>query len=165
MKWSDITNAVGKAAPLIGAVLGGPAGGSVGALVASALGVENTPEAVQAVLGNPDNLVKLKELESNERQHLLTMQVETLRLELADTQSARASHSNSYMPAIVTGMLTLLCGTMLYSLLFIEIPESNRDLLIQSFGTVLGFWGASIAYWVGTTRSSQDKTNIIRSKV
>lgn len=165
MKWSDITNAVGKAAPLIGAVLGGPAGGSVGALVASALGVENTPEAVQAALGNPDNLVKLKELESNERQHFLSMQVETLRIELADTQNARAAHNNSYMPAIVTALLTLLCGTMLYSLLFIEIPESNRDLLIQSFGTVLGFWGASIAYWVGTTRSSQDKTNIIRSKV
>lgn len=165
MKWSDITNAVGKAAPLIGAVLGGPAGGSVGALVASALGVENTPEAVQAALGNPDNLVKLKELESNERQHFLSMQVEVLRLELADTQNARAAHSNSYMPAIVTALLTLLCGTLLYSLLFIEIPESNRDLLIQSFGTVLGFWGASIAYWVGTTRSSQDKTNIIRSKV
>lgn len=165
MKWSDITNAVGKAAPLIGTVLGGPAGGSVGALVASALGVENTPEAVQAALGNPDNLVKLKELESNERQHFLSMQVEVLRLELADTQNARAAHNNSYMPAIVTALLTLLCGTMLYSLLFIEIPESNRDLLIQSFGTVLGFWGASIAYWVGTTRSSQDKTNIIRSKV
>lgn len=165
MKWSDITNVVGKAAPLIGAVLGGPAGGSVGALVASALGVENTPEAVQAALGNPDNLVKLKELESNERQHFLSMQVETLRIELADTQNARAAHNNSYMPAIVTALLTLLCGTMLYSLLFIEIPESNRDLLIQSFGTVLGFWGASIAYWVGTTRSSQDKTNIMRGKV
>ncbi len=165
MKWSDITNVVGKAAPLIGTVLGGPAGGSVGALVASALGVENTPEAVQAALGNPDNLVKLKELESNERQHFLSMQVETLRIELADTQNARAAHNNSYMPAIVTALLTLLCGTMLYSLLFIEIPESNRDLLIQSFGTVLGFWGASIAYWVGTTRSSQDKTNIMRGKV
>lgn len=161
MSWSDIANVVGKAAPLIGSVIGGPAGAGVGAMVASALGVENTPEAVQAALGNPDNIIKLKEIESNERKHLLDIQLEHLRIEASDRQNARAVHKDSRMPAIVTGMLTLLCGTLLYSLLFIEVPEANRDLLIQSFGTVLGFWGASIAYWVGTTQSSQTKTKII----
>jgi uncharacterized membrane protein YeiH len=71
-------------------------------------------------------------------------------------------HNNgSNMPAIVTCALTAICGGLLHSLLFVEIPESNRDLLIQSFGTVLGFWGASLAYWVGTTRSSAEKTRMM----
>jgi hypothetical protein len=110
---------------------------------------------------NPESVLKLKELESTERQYLLSMQLQTLQAELADTQSARAAHSQSIMPAIVTAALTAICGALLYSLLFITIPEQNKDILIQSFGTVLGFWGASIAYWVGTTRSSSEKTKLL----
>lgn len=161
MNWSDIKSAVGKVAPIAGTLLGGPAGAAVGGLISSALGVSNDPASVAAALGNPDAQIKLAELESNERQHLLQMQLATLQAELADTQSARAAHGNSRMPAIVTAALTAICAGLLYSLLFIEIPDTNRDLLIQSFGTVLGFWGASLAYWVGTTRSSADKTRMM----
>jgi hypothetical protein len=161
MNWSDIKQAVGKVAPIAGTLLGGPAGAAVGGLISSALGVDNDPQSVATALGNPDALLKLKELESNERQHLLQMQLATLQAELADVQNARASHSNSIMPSVVTAALTLICGGLLYSLLFVAIPADNRELLIQSFGTVLGFWGAALAYWVGTTRSSADKTRII----
>lgn len=161
MSWDGIKNAVGKIAPIAGTLLGGPAGAAVGGMISSALGVENNPSAVAAALGNPDAVIKLKELEVNERQHFLQMQVETLRIELADTQNARASHKDSRMPAIVTLCLTAICAGLLYALMFIPVPQDNRDMLVQSFGTVLGFWGASLAYWVGTTRSSQDKTRMM----
>jgi hypothetical protein len=161
MNWNSIKETVGKVAPLAGTLLGGPAGAAVGGLISSALGVENNPGAVAAALNDPDAVVKLKELESNERQHLLQMQLATLQAELADVQHARMHNNSSNMPAIVTCALTAICGGLLYSLLFVEIPESNRDLLIQSFGTVLGFWGASLAYWVGTTRSSAEKTRMM----
>lgn len=162
MNWSSIKEAVAKAAPIAGTLLGGPAGAAVGGLISSALGVEAKPEAVMAALGNPDNLLKLKELESNERQHLLSMQLQTLQAELGDTQNARATHVNSKMPAIVTGALTALCGGLLYALLFVDVPTDNREILIQSLGNVFGFWGASLAYWVGTTRSSAEKTSLLR---
>jgi hypothetical protein len=161
MNWNSIKETVGKVAPLAGTLLGGPAGAAVGGLISSALGVENNPDAVAAALNDPDAVVKLKELESNERQHLLQMQLATLQAELADVQHARMHNNGSRMPAIVTCALTAICGGLLYSLLFVEIPESNRDLLIQSFGTVLGFWGASLAYWCGTTRSSAEKTRMM----
>lgn len=164
MNWSDIKTAVGKVAPIAGTLLGGPAGAAVGGLISSALGVDNDPASVAAALGNPDAVLKLKELESSERKHLLEMQLQTLQAELADTQNARTQHAGSYMPSVVTMALTVICGAMLYSLLFVVIPEQNKDILIQSFGTVLGFWGASLAYWVGTTRSSQAKTSIIAAK-
>lgn len=161
MNWSDVANVIGKAAPLVGSVLGGPAGAGIGVMVASALGVENTPEAVNAALGNPEALIRIKELESSDRQHLLSVQVESLRLELADIQNARAMHKDSYMPAVVTVALMVICGSMLYALLFMAIPEGNKDILIQSFGTMLGFLGSAIAFWVGTTVNSQRKTAML----
>lgn len=162
MNWSSIKEAVAKVAPIAGTLLGGPAGAAVGGLISSALGVEAKPEAVMAALGNPDNLLKIKELENNERKHLLEMQLQTLQAELGDTQNARAAHVNSKMPAIVTGSLTVLCGGLLYALLFVDVPPDNREILIQSLGNVFGFWGASLAYWVGTTRSSAEKTSLLR---
>lgn len=161
MNWSSIKETVGKVAPLAGTLLGGPAGAAVGSLISSALGVENNPDAVATALASPEATVKLRELESNERQHLLQMQVETLRLELADVQHARSTHVNSRMPAVVTMSLTAICAALIFMLMWMPVPSDNRDMLVQSLGTVLGFWGASLAYWVGTTRSSSDKTRII----
>lgn len=161
MGWDSIKSAVGKIAPIAGTLLGGPAGAAVGGLISSALGVDNSPEAVSAALGNPDAVIKLRELETNERQHFLQMQLSTLQAELADTQNARAAHKGSRMPAVITLCLTAICAGLLYALLFVPVPQENRDILVQSFGTVLGLWGASIAYWVGTTRSSAEKTRIL----
>lgn len=65
MEWKDLTDIAGKAAPLIGAAFGGPAGAVVGALVGHALGVNNNPDDIAAHLAdNPDALLKLKELEA-----------------------------------------------------------------------------------------------------
>lgn len=162
MNWSSVKEAVAKVAPIAGTLLGGPAGAAVGGLISSALGVEAKPEAVMAALGNPDNLLKLKELESNERQHLLSMQLQTLQAELADAQNARAEHKQSPMPAVVTVMLTLICAGLLYSVLTIEMGENNKELAFTLFGTCFALWGSCVNYWVGTTRSSAEKTSLLR---
>src|SRR3954468_16575067 len=74
MQWSDIANIVGKAAPILGTVLGGPAGAAVGGLVAAALGVESTPDAIaKAVAADPEAALKLAQLESDERVKLQQM--------------------------------------------------------------------------------------------
>lgn len=68
MAWSDITDIVGKAAPILGGLLGGSAGESIGRLIATTLGVENTPEAVaNALKTDPETALKLAELESNQK--------------------------------------------------------------------------------------------------
>lgn len=161
MGWDDIKSAVGKIAPIAGTLLGGPAGAAVGGLISSALGVENNPEAVALALGNPDAVIKLKELESSERQHLLQMQLSTLQAELADTQNARNAHSNSKMPALITFMLTAICAGLLYAILMFPIVDENKELAFTLFGTCFTLWSSSISYWVGTTRSSSEKTRIL----
>ncbi len=161
MSWNSIKNAVGKIAPIAGTLLGGPAGAAVGGLISSALGVDNTPEAVAAALGSPDAVIKLKELESNERQHLLQMQLSTLQAELADTQHARVAHKDSKMPAVITLLLTAVCAGLLYAILTMPVAEDNKELAFTLFGTCFTLWGSCINFWVGTTRSSQEKTRIM----
>lgn len=64
--WDKVLELIGDAAPVVGTMLGGPAGAAVGGLVAKALGVDNTPEAIEEALkSNPDALVKIKEIEAS----------------------------------------------------------------------------------------------------
>lgn len=165
MKWSDVKTLVGNAAPLLGTALAGPAGGVAGTLIAKALGVDETPEAVAAeIKRDPQALVKLREIESNERVKLQECALDTLRAELADTQGARDAHKNSNMPAIICCSLTVIVAVSLYAILKTEIPEGNRDLVFYLFGQVTSAWLASIAYFVGTTRSSGVKTQMLGGK-
>lgn len=66
--WDKVRELVGDYAPAVGTALGGPLGSVAGEVLAKVLGVEDKPEAVyEALKNNPDALLKVKELESNER--------------------------------------------------------------------------------------------------
>ncbi|MEI8609948.1 3TM-type holin [Enterovibrio norvegicus] len=106
--WDTIKDLLGGAAPLIGTVIGGPAGGAVGAMVASALGVEATPEAIEAELrSNPDALITLKKLESDERVRLRELALDQSKIESeerklaittqAATQQAELASNDAYV--------------------------------------------------------------------
>jgi hypothetical protein len=90
--WKDLSATVGKFAPLLGTLIGGPAGTAIGAMVASGLGVGNTPDDVsQALTVNPDAAVKLKQIEADQQVELqkLLVQSEANRL-AADTSAILA---------------------------------------------------------------------------
>lgn len=87
MDWKDIQGDIAAAAPMLGTLVGGPAGAAIGSLVATALGTPNDPAAVQAELkANPDAAVKLRQIESDQATRLqeLTVTAENNRL-VADT--------------------------------------------------------------------------------
>jgi roadblock/LC7 domain-containing protein len=95
--WESIAETVGKYAPLVGTLLGGPAGATVGAMVASALGTEATPSAVsQALQTNPEAAVKLAQIESDERVKLQELATEQAKSEMA-AAVATASDVNKTM--------------------------------------------------------------------
>ncbi|MCS0077883.1 holin family protein [Vibrio parahaemolyticus] len=80
--WDKVKSLIGNAAPLVGTLLGGPAGGAVGGLVANALGVENSPEAIEtALLSGQEAMAKIKELELTHKQRLEEIALEYARLE------------------------------------------------------------------------------------
>ncbi|ENI4485145.1 hypothetical protein ABXZ88_000947 [Vibrio fluvialis] len=83
--WDKIKSLIGGAAPLVGSLIGGPAGGTVGVLIADALGVENTPDAIEAeLLRNPDALLKIKQMESDERIRLRELSYQQAEIESAE---------------------------------------------------------------------------------
>ena len=151
MDWKKVGQAVADAAPLLGSLAGGPAGGAVGALIASTLGTASDPEV----------FLKLQQLESDERKHLLDMQVQTLQAELADVQSARQAHTGHWMPSVLTVLLTGMVCAMTYAVVTMIIPPDNKDMAVYIFGVVTGAWSSSIAYWIGTSRTSFAKDAII----
>lgn len=164
--WDKVKSLIGKSAPLIGALIGGPAGSAVGGLVASALGVENTPEAIeQAIEQNPEVLITIRKLESEERIALqkLVIQASAIALderkaELADTQDAREQHKDHWMPSAMTIILALMVSGMFIALFKIEAPEGYEQVLIMTAGTVLGAFSTAVAFWLGSSRSSADKS-------
>jgi hypothetical protein len=165
MKWKNISEMVGKAAPMLGTAIGGPAGAALGSLVANVLGVDNTPEAVaEAIRNDPDALLKLKQLELDNEQSIREHAFKVLDVELKDTQSARNAHKDSKMPAFICAALTLMVFIGGYALFTASIPEQNENIANILFGNVLGYWGSSLAYWVGTTRSSSQKTSMLGQK-
>lgn len=107
MDWKDIAAAVGKAgAPLLGTLLAGPAGGTVGAMVASALGASPEPATVAQALDNPEAAAKLAEVESAERVRLQELAHDQARAELSAAvqaagdvnQTMRAEAASEHWP-------------------------------------------------------------------
>ncbi len=84
MDWKSIGTMVASVAPTLGTILGGPVGtivGAAGSMLASALDVEETPEAVATAIKNdPDAMTKIKQIEADKA-------VELKRLEEQTTQS------------------------------------------------------------------------------
>src|ERR1700761_168383 len=155
MDWKDIAGVVGKAAPILGTALGGPIGGLAGALVASALGAENTPDAVSKALeADPASLEKLKEAElanRTEMQRLLVQQeqnrmqfsLNSYQAEAADRDSARklaAQQPKDFMRPLLAIVLMALTTYIVWAVLggraYGEIKDTTAALTI---GTLIGY--------------------------
>jgi hypothetical protein len=163
MSWQKIGKAIGKAAPLLGAALGSPAGAAIGELLANTLGVDATPSAVaNAIKNDPQAALKLREFELANEQHIRDHAFRVLDVELKDVQNARAENKHSIMPALICGALTVLVGIGGIALFRYSIPEANSELAYILYGAILAKFGDSIAYWIGTTRSSAEKDRILR---
>lgn len=102
MDWKDIAATVAKSAPMMGGILGGPVGaavGAVGSIIASVLGVANTPDAVsQALAINPDAAVKLAQIEKDRQVELQTLLVQAAGNQLA-AETAAIQAVNATMQA------------------------------------------------------------------
>lgn len=181
MDWKSIGKALGTSAPVIGTLLGGPAGGAVGALVASALGTSNDPDSVSAALAaSPDALAKVQELQINAKVQLqqLTVQAEQNRLqaesaqfasEVADRDSARqlaAKQPNDFVRPLIA-MVLLLGGLGMVVAVFTGFSESvmTNTTAAVTLGTLMGFWFNELkqvmSFYFGSTKDSSKQTNDI----
>jgi hypothetical protein len=165
MDWKDIASVVGKAAPVVGTLLGGPAGAAVGGLISAALGTENTPDAVSAaLLGNPDAIVKVQELQINAKVQLQQLAVTAEANRLLDVQSARARQSanpNDKTPQYLAWGVSAGFFATLGLVMFAHLEGAAQNLLLVMTGTLQTAWVAIISYYFGSSKDSAGKTQMI----
>lgn len=178
--WDNIKELIGTSAPLIGTLLGGPAGGAVGGLIGKALGVDNTPEAIElALMNNPDALLKIKELETSKELAILQAELEHKRIDvgsvidnikldnekdqmfLSDKQSARSRQVDSEKATgkvdvalyVIAGVIVIAFFVSILALIFITLDKQSGtyELLLMLFGALTTKFGTVVDYFFGAS--------------
>lgn len=174
MDWSALVPLVAQAAPTIGGLLGGLIpfpGGSIlgqvaGKVLAEALGVPPTPEAVSQAIstGDPATIqARLSEAETR-----MQTEVEKFKAQLADVQDARAQTLNlvnagssmAWGAPVVSVLITL--GFMGSLLLLMTTKVNYNDVTGQALLLLIGSLSTMqvsvVNYWLGSSAGSADKS-------
>ena len=173
MDWKEVGSAfVSKGLPLLGAVLGGPAGGAIGAgvsgLLSSALGLtsdEIQPNKIlEMMTTDPTAITRLREIESNNKVELqrLIVRAEELRLVnetqriIAVNQTMQAESKSEHWAqwawrpywGFISGTTFLVVAVFVCVLGYKAVTGSNPQaigmipLLVGAFTTLFGVPGA-----------------------
>ena len=167
MDWKDIASTVAKAAPILGTVLGGPVGaiaGAAGSLVASMLGCDDSPEAVnEAISQNPEALLKLKELEAQEQARMLQWKQAQLNAEIADRDSARERDAevlrikgNNRRADVLAYLAIIALLGVLFATFKYSPAGPARDLLMILVGNLTAIVKDVYGFEFGSSRGEQD---------
>lgn len=182
MDWSKVVNLVKTSAPLLGTVIGGPAGTVVGglaggaiSLIAQAFGiedVENPDKIYEAIRADPEAAIKLREIELSNKVELQRLALQLDQAYLQDTQNARQRQIevekttgkkdiNLYVLAwiVITGFFALTC-----TLTFVKLPNDSTGVIFLLFGALVAGFTQVINYFFGSSKSSGDKTRLLALK-
>jgi len=128
---------------------------------------------IEESLGTEEGRIKLRQLELDHEEFLVTAAQKKAELELENTKSARdmntkiqesgnasflAKNAAYYLDFLII-IATLIMG---YILFFIEIPEKNMQLLYMAFGSLITMCGTILNFHRGTSNSSKEKDSIIK---
>ena len=50
-------------------------------------------------------------------------------------------------------------------LFFVEIPQTNRDIIFMAMGALVGYQGAVVSFKYGSSKDSMDKDKMLHQKV
>ena len=176
LEWKDIGAAVGRIAPILGTALGGPAGGAIGALVSTALGVGNSADEVEKALTvDPNAAIKLKQLQVENdamlKKHIEAMATIELEYErsrvderksahLREAELAKAGKDNTIQPALAIIAVGAFFAMVWYMLSYGLLEMSKEASFI--IGNVIGIASAIAkdvyGYYFGSSKGSKDKT-------
>ena len=167
MNFAEVIRTV---APWIGTAIAGPLGGIAVEAAANALGLsEKSLDAVkQAIAGaSPEQMLALKQADQNfalQMQALGFKQISDMEtIAAGDRDSARKMQAinKSNVPALLTCFVVGAFTTTLILLLKFDVPATNRDIVVYMIGQLSGGFTSALAFWLGTTRDSGRKTELL----
>ncbi len=193
MDWKDLAGTlIRSGAPIIGTALGGPLGGTIGSVagkvIADALGVEPTPEAVEyAVTSRPPEMVaaqlavadgryeaiaRVFEAQAKSHTEIVASLSEEYKAALADNEAARQHEMELakiesplqwgapvISVVVAAGFFTLLIILMVRP---IAVDPSVRDVLLIMIGSIGTAFGQVVSYYVGSSAGSKEKDQAMK---
>lgn len=129
--------------------------------LSEATGVEikteaDAEKAVNAM--SPSQMLEMKKADQSFKVEKQKLSNELAGVEIKDVQHAREANKHSVMPAIISCSMTVIAVAYGCGLFFVDLPDANRDMINNYGGQMIALWVASLVYWIGTTRSSAEKS-------
>lgn len=117
----------------------------------------------EAVTGKPgaealETLQFKPELALEFRKAVMARETELDLAYLKDVQDARAAHRDHWMPALLTMTLALMIVLLFTGLFMLPTPPENKEVVYLIAGQLIGAFGTAVAYWLGSSRGSADKS-------
>ncbi len=142
----------GKNAEAVASKVLGVAGGIVGSEIKTeADGIA----AIKKLKANPDMALQLEMQLSEER-------LELARTEMQDRSSARTMAQKTTLHAVAVCVISVLVvlgfGTMLWIVLANPLQEGTSEIAYILLGTLSAGFSTVLTFWLGSSRSSQDKS-------
>lgn len=179
MDWATIGQLVGQAAPTLGGLLGGlipfPGGAILGQVagkvLAEALGVPPTPDAVNTAITTGDPVAIQAKL--TEAEVKMNAEVEKFKAQLLDVQDARATNVEfakinsqiQWAPAAVSILVALGFFGTLWILLKagVNFNDTVGQVLLILVGSLVAYMNQVVNYWLGSSAGSARKDDRIEA--
>ncbi len=160
MSWKSTLVAI---APTLASAFGGPLAGTATKFMTDKFLLDSDDSIEDFVLNaTPEQLASIKQSDQEFKIEMEKLGVDVFKLEVADKDSARKHNADSNMPAILSISLTVFIVGIVCALFYTEPPAGAREVLFMLLGVVIKEWSNSMHYWYGTTRSSSDKTKLLK---
>jgi hypothetical protein len=168
----DWKSVLKTAAPLLGTAVGGPFGAAAGALIAKALGgdeTKTTPDDLAKLVQNvtPEQLLALKNAEQEWAYKLKELDLDSIEkleaLAVQDRDSARKRQIElkDHTPTILAYGVTIGFFGLLGFMLKHEVPASSKDVLNILLGSLGTAWISIITFFFGSSAGSQKKDELL----
>lgn len=164
----DWKNLLRSIAPTLATAVGGPLAGAAASFIAGKLGIEDkTIDAVTQALSDtkldPSQIAQIRLAEIEFQKFLKDNEIDLEKVHAADRNSARdlLKTTGSYVPATLTFIITIGYFVTLLGMMLKWFTYADSQVMLMMLGQLGTAWGVCIAFWFGTTRNSQEKTNLL----
>ena len=167
MNLESLGKAIAKyGAPILGGVVAGPAGATIGQLVASAFnGDLNDPESIiQTIAADPQSRLKLAEIQSSEKIELqrllilgerMRLENESKQLELTNENTKNAREENTkqktHYPQFLSTVVVIGFFACIYWVAAYHQDKADEQVLYLLLGIIGTSFNAVVNYWIGSS--------------